>query len=88
MVTLLTGHNDLAYFSSLVNNSENPSGCSFCNESDETFFHWATSCPALYLSRTKFLEPEVPNSNMTWSLADLLEFSRLETLNNIIECIE
>ena len=28
MVTLLTGHNDLAYFSSLVNNSENPSGCS------------------------------------------------------------
>ena len=38
-VALVTGHNDLEYFSSLCDESLAP-GCSYCNVDNETFFHF------------------------------------------------
>ena len=50
-VSLITGHNNLNYHTSLVD-GDAFSDCRLCGQERDTFFHWATNCPRLYTYRT------------------------------------
>ena len=50
LIRIITGHNGLNYFRSKVDR-ELSGLCRFCEESDETFWHFATDCPVFITER-------------------------------------
>ena len=59
--------------------------CSFCNINDETFYHWATECPALFLSRRDHFLDKPPDDTMNWNVRAIIAFSRLHSINERLE---
>ena len=82
-INLVTGHNELAYFASLSDESVY-SGCSFCNTSDETFFHLATDCPSFHQSRLDIFNTDLPLEDENWKVKDLIRFSLLTPIDSIL----
>ena len=58
--------------------------CTFCNTSKETFFHWATECPALILSRNDHFLDKPPSDDLEWKVNDIIKFSEIPSLERII----
>ena len=81
----MSGHNQLNYFQSLLNNGISPS-CRLCEEENETFDHWF-ECPVMRIHRTEILQ--VPNVYVLtpneWSIAEMLNFLYLPIINCIVE---
>ena len=83
-VRIISGHNSLFYFRSLIDPDTN-SICRFCLEEDETFFHLATECPRFRLTRQdKFLDMTITNDHM-WSVDALINFSYMPGINGALE---
>ena len=84
-VNLTSGHNNLAYHASIINQDVVDSGCSFCNTNTETFYHWANDCPALFHSRCDAFLDILPCNDMKWRVANILKFAKIPSLKAIIE---
>ena len=86
LIRLLSGHNNLNYSQSLIDDKINPL-CRLCEEEDETFDHWVTECPVIGIHRTDiFLVPDIysliPNE---WSVAEITKFCYLDIINSVVE---
>ena len=86
-INIVTGHNNLAYHRSLTDvNGNYVSGlCSLCGEEKETFFHWASECPALFMSRLETFGDRLPDERLGWSVRELLRFSYLSRIGHLID---
>ena len=74
-IKIITGHNGLFYFKSKVDPEKNPE-CRFCLESDESFYHLITDCPAHWEKRREIFLDNDPITNSNWSVRALLVFSQ------------
>ena len=84
MVTLLTGHNNLAYHTSLCDESLTD-GCTYCNTSAETFHHLLTECPAFIHSRADiFGAYELDRGRMTWRVDQVVEFAGQRRIEDLL----
>ena len=83
-IKLVSGHNGLFYFKSKIDPEISPI-CRFCNESDETFYHFITDCPSLRLSRIDVLLDTEVNDDQSWSIRDILRFSYLQGVREAID---
>ena len=82
----MTGHNNLNYHCSL-RDKEHGNACRFCEESEETFHHFARDCPRLLTYRLdNFLCYSGPDlENGEWKIEDILRFSRETEIAEAIE---
>ena len=83
-INLVTGHNELAYHASVCDNTL-CSNCTFCNTSEETFFHLVTDCPSLRLTRESIFLDKPPDTGFPWKVKDLLKFSCVPKIEKLIE---
>ena len=87
LIRLISGHNKLNYFQSLLDNDISPL-CRLCEEEDETFAHWVSECPVLRQDRTDIFKVAtneyliIPN---LWSVAEVLQFSMLNIISAVID---
>ena len=69
----ITGHNFLGKHQNYID-PDISKVCRFCQENEETFFHFLTSCPSLrQLRENIFLDKPYPHNN-TWSIHKLKLF--------------
>ena len=89
LVTLLTGHNNLNYHCSVRDKEHRPE-CRFCGYSQETFHHFATSCPRLRGYRLEnFMDYNGPVTETgDWNVMDILRFSREPEIAEAIDYYE
>ena len=70
----ITGHNNLAYHQSRINNSISKL-CRFCNERAETFYHFFAHCPRLKWVRLASTGSTFIYDINTWTLKQMLDFA-------------
>ena len=80
-VGLITGHGNLAYFTSKIEDDVNPV-CRFCFERDETFIH-LTECPRLREYQNESFLGE--NRPWKWDYKQIMKFSFCRAVNEAIE---
>ena len=80
LIQLITGHNFLSYFQFKLDSTINPL-CRMCEESNETFFHLLTDCPALEVKRREWFLDQAPTTD-NWKPGELLSFSLEEPINS------
>ena len=81
LIRITTGHNNLFYHRSNVDKTKSTSPlCRFCNECNETFYHFATTCPCFRLSRLNFFQNETCFTDGEWSIRQLLDFSNIPSI--------
>ena len=81
LIRITTGHNNLFYHRSNVDRSRSTSPlCRFCQDSNETFYHFATSCPAFRLSRLHYFQNDSCFTNGRWSIRQILDFSNIPSI--------
>jgi ribonuclease HI len=80
LIQLITGHNFLSYFQFKLDSTINPL-CRMCEESNETFFHLLTDCPALEVKRREWFLDKPPITDC-WKPGELLRFSMEEPINS------
>ena len=68
---------------SLYYEEEGP-GCTYCNTNDETFFHFATECPALLHERQDVFLDKSPSDDMEWNIRDIIKFSNLQKIDKLL----
>ena len=83
-INATTGHNNLAYHTSLQF-PDYSDGCNFCNTEKETFYHWATDCPAFWLSRRNIFLDKTPDSGLVWEVDKVIEFADITVIHNLLE---
>ena len=86
-IRIITGHNNLLYHRSNINPDINPM-CRFCNETQETFIHFISDCPALWQEQQQLMA-EIREGPL--HLADptiLLGFANNRCINAAIESEE
>ena len=74
-------HNNLSYFQFKVDPDVNPQYI-FCEEQNETFYHFITDCPRLRQFRTDTVGTF--NSG-NWKTTQLLNFSYIPDINDYLE---
>ena len=84
LLRLISGHNGLLYFHSLLNNEINPN-CRFCNEERETFHHLVSNCPCFISERAEIFKKHLNAAEEDWNVKDLLTFSKIEKISDAIE---
>ena len=83
-IRVVTGHNNLRFFQTKIG-LWNDERCRLCNDEQETITHLLRACPrTTWKSREVFLD-KLPNSDMTWSVRDLLDFSYEPSINDAFE---
>jgi hypothetical protein len=82
LIQLVTGHNFLSYFQSKLDSTINPL-CRLCEQTNETFFHLLTDCPALAVKRRTWFLDRPPTTD-NWRPRELLSFSLEEPINSWI----
>ena len=83
-VGLITGHGNLSYFTSKIEEDINPL-CRFCYERNETFIH-LTECPRLReYQNDSFLGEDRP---WKWDHKQIMKFSFCRAVNEAIEGLE
>ena len=82
LVQIITGHNFLSYFQFQLDGSINPL-CRLCEQENETFYHLATNCDALELTRRDFFLDNQPATD-SWRPKQLIDFSLLEPINSYL----
>ena len=83
-IKLISGHNGLFYFKHQIDKEIN-SICRFCLEKDETFYHLATDCPVFWQTRNDVFQDKPINDDMSWSVNDLLIFSKKTGIRQAID---
>ena len=81
LVEIVTGHNNLSYFQFKVDPDVNPH-CRFCEEQNETFYHFISDCPRirqLRIDKLPFLD------GGAWNTEQLLNFSYTREINVYLE---
>ena len=81
LVEIVTGHNNLSYFQFKVDPDVNPL-CRFCEEENETFHHFITSCPRLRQFRADTVGDF---DSETWKTTQVLKFSYIPEINDYLE---
>ena len=69
----ITGHNNLAYFQSKINNEIDPT-CRLCLQANETLYHLMTDCEATSSLKLDILKNKVPLPDMSWSVKEINTF--------------
>ena len=54
--------------------------CRFCEEENETFYHFATNCPCFRLSCFHYFQNDTCFINGQWSIRSLLDFSNIPSI--------
>ena len=81
LIRITTGHNNLFYHRSNVDKTRSTSPlCRFCQEKNETFYHFATECPSFRLSRLNFFQNDSCFRDGKWSIRQLLDFSNIPSI--------
>ena len=81
LVEIITGHNNLSYFQFKIDPDVNPL-CRFCEEENETFHHYITSCPRLRQYRADTVGEFVSRK---WKIEQILNFSFTPEINDYLE---
>ena len=82
LIRITTGHNNLFYHRSNVDKTRGTSPlCRFCQEENETFYHFANNCPCFRLSRFHYFQNDSCFNNGKWSIRQLLDFSYIPSIN-------
>ena len=81
VVTMISGHNDLGYYSNLCNPDYDAS-CSFCNTSNETFFHLIAECPAFVETRLQIIGSCKANDSL--GMDQILAFLRVPSIEKMV----
>ena len=80
----VSGHSNLNYFQTRIG-LWGDQRCRFCHGNNETAIHLLTDCPSFWASRRDFFCDKLPNSDMSWSVRTLLEFSYIPPINSAFE---
>ena len=86
-IRIISGHNWLNYCQNKLDNNIAPT-CRLCEEEDETFDHWVTSCPVLRKQRGNIFgiaTNEYVIIADKWSVDEIMRFSFLPILASIID---
>ena len=82
LIRIVTGHNNLFYHRSNVDKTSSTSPlCRFCNETNETFYHFATECPCFRLSRFQYFNSDSCLNDGKWSVRRLIDFSNIPSIS-------
>ena len=73
LIRVTTGHNQLRYFQHVITPNINPL-CRYCDLEPETFYHWASNCPAFDCARQVSFRGVVP-SGSDWLLSQMMDFA-------------
>ena len=79
-VRIISGHNSLFYFRSKIDEE-----CRFCREDNETFEHFANTCPRFIQFRRDTLYNQLITNDHMWSVQMLIVFSYLPGINDALE---
>ena len=83
-IRIVTGHNNLLYHRSNINPDIDPM-CRFCNETQETFIHFISDCPALWQEQRQ-LQAEVQDQSVYMAPPEaLLDFAANPRINAALE---
>jgi hypothetical protein len=80
---MVTGHNALGYFQSKIDGEISPI-CRFCEEENETFWHWCTECPVFREARNDSFLDKDPSTG-EWSVRELLDFGENNKIYEVFE---
>ena len=69
----ITGHNNLAYFQSKIDNEIDPT-CRLCLQAQETLHHLMTDCEATSVIQFDIMKNKIPLPDMKWSVNDINKF--------------
>ena len=72
-VRAITGHNFLGKHQNYIN-SDISKVCRFCEEEEETFFHFLTDCPVLRTLRQDIFHDKPHPTDNSWSIHKLKTF--------------
>ena len=82
LIRITTGHNNLFYHRSNVDKTKATSPlCRFCQEENETFYHFATNCPSFRLSRFTFFQNDTCFRDGSWSIRQIIDFSNIPSIS-------
>ena len=81
VVTMITGHNDLGYYTNLCN-PDHDAACSFCNTSNETFFHLIAECPAFLETRLQITGSYVTTQGL--DISHVLAFLKVPAIERMV----
>ena len=84
LVRIVTGHNALRYYNHVLDETLSPV-CRLCGMADETFHHLATECSETLRDRRDIFRDKDVLVNMDWEVDELLEFSYLPRINNLLD---
>ena len=79
LVQVITGHNLLSHFQSKQDRTICPM-CRFCEEANETFYHFANDCPCLRQTRINIFGSDYLDKNR-WKSADLIKLAQHKTIS-------
>ena len=84
LVRIVSGHNALRYYNHVLDEFLSPA-CRLCGMADETFHHLATECTETRRCRRDVFGDKNILVNMDWEVDELLEFSYLPRINNMLD---
>ena len=79
----ITGHNNLAYFQSKLNNEIDPT-CRLCLQVNETLHHLMTDCEATASLQMDIMKNKIPLPDMSWSVKDLNTFIQHPLIHSLM----
>ena len=82
LVSVITGHGPFRYHLNLLD-CLTPVLCRYCEESPETFFHFATDCPRFVRARVTYFQTYERNEIESWTADALLLFIKNTSLEAI-----
>ena len=82
LIRATTGHNQLRYFQHVITPALDPS-CRYCDDEPETFYHWASDCPAFEAARQDAFCGESPFGT-EWILSHVMNFATESRINQAL----
>ena len=83
LISLITGHNNLAYHSYVQDNTIDPT-CRLCEEAPEAFFHFVNDCPRLRQLRQEIFRNEPIEGTHSWAIGRILELSQVPAIDALL----
>ena len=82
-VSLITGHNDLAYHTSL-REGDTYGACGFCNTEMETFYHLFAECPVVLSVRVEISRRWISREQDDWRVDQVMAFAMHPRINELV----